>query len=436
MSSSSPSRFKIVSCWSKAGVGTSIVLDYCNSPTAGADGKQVNQKKVSHPKDKDKEKTKLNRSPRLPRIVFDLGATPCFDDAISSGVVLISHGHMDHIGAIFSHARAYSLSSQNKPTYYVPTQLVEHLEQARRAMTALDAANDGSGSRKSSLIEMNIVGVQPGDEIVLPIKKHLNGVQLFVRVFGVSHAGCPAVGYIIGSRFAPKLKDKYRNLSGKEIRELVTSGVSIKSDPVEVLEVAYTGDTCASGIMRENLLSPTTFLPNEELAKNDDDRPIASNRSFREQQPLTAQSYKQQAFQCPLILCELTFLEDTEKMRQLSLERGHMHLYDVMPVLKSHKWEEGSKGGGAGSALSHLVLLHLSGRYGAKQALDQISLVVPIQLAHRCSVAISALIEKERTQDTWTNLVHSNGCISVSDYTASKEINNSNNNNNNNNNNN
>lgn len=185
MSTSSSSRFKIVSCWSKAGVGTSIVLDYCNSPVGKAGSQNKINKETNCDENLPKEKggkVKENiasRPPKLPRIVFDLGATPCFNDAISAGVVLISHGHMDHIGAIFSHARAYSVSKspQNPPTYYVPLPLVEHLERARHAMTALDAANDGSGSRKTSLIEMNIVGVQPGDEFVLPIKKHLNGVQ-------------------------------------------------------------------------------------------------------------------------------------------------------------------------------------------------------------------------------------------------------------------
>lgn len=59
----------------------------------------------------------------------------------------------------------------------MPAPLIPELERAREAMSALDAANDGTGSRKSSMLQMNIVGVHPGDEIMLPIKKHLNNVK-------------------------------------------------------------------------------------------------------------------------------------------------------------------------------------------------------------------------------------------------------------------
>lgn len=69
----------LVSCWSKAGVGTSIVLEY----TTG--GK------------------------KRPRVVLDCGATPIFNDCIRASTILISHSHLDHIGAIFSHARAHSV---------------------------------------------------------------------------------------------------------------------------------------------------------------------------------------------------------------------------------------------------------------------------------------------------------------------------------------
>lgn len=71
----------LVSCWSKAGVGTSIVLEY-----SGPDSKK--------------------RS----RIVLDCGATPIYEDAIRASTVLVSHSHLDHVGAIFSHARAHSVA--------------------------------------------------------------------------------------------------------------------------------------------------------------------------------------------------------------------------------------------------------------------------------------------------------------------------------------
>ena len=79
------SSFRPVACWSKAGIGTCIVLEY-------------------------KNEKKNNENDKGARVTLDLGATPCFTEALSSDVVLISHGHLDHIGAIFSHARAVSCS--------------------------------------------------------------------------------------------------------------------------------------------------------------------------------------------------------------------------------------------------------------------------------------------------------------------------------------
>ena len=158
--SDSPSLFRTVATWSKAGVGTSIVLETCS------------------PCD-DKQKNKGTR------IVFDIGATPCFDEAILSSIVIISHGHIDHIGAIFNHARAHALMKGGKPaTYYVPSALIPTLETARTAMSNLDglcfASEEGESATeggKRNLIKMNLVGVEDGTEIELKQTKRINGMQ-------------------------------------------------------------------------------------------------------------------------------------------------------------------------------------------------------------------------------------------------------------------
>ncbi len=90
MSLSTSNNLQVVACWSKAGIGTCIVLDY----------------KIQQPQ--PREAAISCSSSRGCRLVLDLGATPCFAEAITADVVLISHGHLDHIGAIFSHARAVS----------------------------------------------------------------------------------------------------------------------------------------------------------------------------------------------------------------------------------------------------------------------------------------------------------------------------------------
>lgn len=94
----SSTHWNILSSWSKAGIGTSIVLELKKpSDGGGAPSSQQHQSSSSSKK-------------QSPRIVFDIGATPCFDDAIYAKYVFISHGHVDHVGALFSHARAHAVS--------------------------------------------------------------------------------------------------------------------------------------------------------------------------------------------------------------------------------------------------------------------------------------------------------------------------------------
>ena len=86
-----------------AGVGTSIVLEL-KSPTESSSSSSSSSWGDAI----------LHRQPHQakpgPRVVFDLGATPCFDDAIPAEYVFLSHGHIDHVGALFSHARAHAMT--------------------------------------------------------------------------------------------------------------------------------------------------------------------------------------------------------------------------------------------------------------------------------------------------------------------------------------
>eukprot|EP00546_Thalassionema_frauenfeldii_P001691 CAMPEP_0178932608 /NCGR_PEP_ID=MMETSP0786-20121207/22735_1 /TAXON_ID=186022 /ORGANISM="Thalassionema frauenfeldii, Strain CCMP 1798" /LENGTH=310 /DNA_ID=CAMNT_0020609965 /DNA_START=226 /DNA_END=1155 /DNA_ORIENTATION=- len=276
------SMFRIRSAWSLAGVGTSIVIDV---------------------QDNSAQKPST-------RIVFDCGTTPIIQEAFPSKTVIISHGHVDHIGGMFNHARAHSVAYGGTPTYYVPSALVPKLEQARDVISSIDAMSDGSeGSRSESLLKMNIIGVNAGDEIQLNCKKMPGGAQIFLRAFAVDHCGHPALGYTIVSRRSPGLKPEYQGLPGKKIGALVKSGVQVKADPIERLEVTYTGDTSYEGILKKQ--------------END------SSSSCSD-------IYRNQAFRAPLILCEATFLDP--EMTDLSKERGHMNIDHIPQVLASHGW--------------------------------------------------------------------------------------------------
>lgn len=226
-------------------------------------------------------------------------------------------------------------------------------------------------------------------------------IRLFVRVFGVQHAGCPAVGYVVGTRHAPKLKEEYRGLAKNEIRDLIASGVSIKSQPIDELEVAYTGDTCAVGLECKLASAASMGLEKEGNCLSKEE-----TESMKEAHQRNA-LYLHQAFQSPLIICEVTFLNDNDQERQLAQDRGHMHIDDILPVLSSHGWKS--------PADCKVVLLHLSARYGAKQALDEFVRVLPKDVLPHCSVAITSLVDSR--QEEWVQLIKDNGCIALADYT-------------------
>ena len=370
MSTSTPSNlplFRVKSAWSKAGVGTSIVLQ--PQDTEGADCKPST------------------------RVVFDIGSTPTIADAFPASTVIVSHGHVDHVGGMFSHARAHSVAyGGSTPTYYVPKPLVAKLEEARSAFSAMDALcvdESEDNARSHSLLQMHIVGVEPGDEIELSIKKLPDGKRLFLRVFDVAHCGHPGLGFCVVSRRNAGLKPEYQDLPGNKIRDLVKSGVEVKSEPVETVDVMYSGDTSCDGLMKRDV---------EEMADPED----TSQRK---------DLFLNEAFNAPLILCEATYLE--EGMQEQAKSRGHMSIEDIPAVLSCHGWN-GEMGD---DAARKIVLLHLSARHKpANRALELIQKNLNVSVAEYCDVAISSLMtEAEMRKFQGIGLLRPSGLVSLGD---------------------
>ena len=343
--------FRIKSCWSLAGIGTSIVIEYKTGPC----------------------------------IVMDLGATPNYADSLRASVVLLTHGHLDHMGAIFSHARAYALQhSGQSATYYMPVDLVPLLERAKACMEALDAENDGSLSlstsstagssqRNESGLPMTFVGVRPGDALDLPIKKNLNGETIFVRVFKTFHRGAPSVGYVVGVRQRPTLKNEYKGMTSQRLRELAMSKVSIV-ESIDCFEVAYTGDTTIE-----------TFRPYLQEGHSSDDLDKSA-------------LHLEQAFQCHFFITESTILDSNKESRCKAHDMGHMHLLDIVDAVVPR-------------VQHHLVLLHISSRYDADTALQLIA--ASISPRTPCLVAVASL---HRVGSEVDPLLSENGLLLLSAY--------------------
>ncbi|KAL7533860.1 hypothetical protein ACHAWF_004644 [Thalassiosira exigua] len=416
----SSTHWNIRSAWSKAGVGTSVVLEL----------------KRPQPPPHNRPSAKKPS----PRVVFDIGATPCIDDAIPAKYVFLSHGHIDHIGALFSHARAHAVTCGGAaPTYFVPAPLLPQVEQCRDAMSLLDASNinpEEDGGRRKSLIDMKLVAVHHGDEVALKgirfgsktryvpkrIIYHFHfgctsfgskkmSLSFFIRAIDVDHAGHPAMGYIIGSRTTSGLKKEYQNLGQAKIRDLVASGVSIKADPVETIEVAYTGDTCAQGLQKQS------------LGNDKETRQLTHGIGA--------------LFRAELLLCELTFLDSSEddEQRSKASERGHLHINDIVGILSQHQClgefgdatctAPGGEGemGSIADAHQHLrwiVFYHLSAKYQpARRALDLIAEGLPLHIRDRCHIAISSMLSEEENCQGFP--IQPNGCISLSSYLSWKD---------------
>lgn len=248
-----------------------------------------------------------------------------------------------------------------------------------------------------------------------------------MRAFEVDHVGHPALGYLIGSRASSGLKTEYQHLDGMALRDLAKSGIAIKADPIETIEVAYTGDTCARG-----LLKPSTGAFGESILE------LNSEDSSKQRSAL----YLEQLFHAELLLCELTFLDSTENEcdRSMASERGHLHICDLEQVFSFYEhWEDANIKKSACTAdsndndktnaarskpcvrpVKNIVFLHLSARHKpASRALGLIAKGLPRKLRSRCHVAISSLLsneEKSLDVDSFVTLIQPNGCISLTDY--------------------
>ncbi|KAL7541437.1 hypothetical protein ACHAXR_010934 [Thalassiosira sp. AJA248-18] len=432
----SSTHWNILSSWSKAGVGTSIVLELKKpSSSPPSDSSHQYSKKKPSPNDNNKNQPTSSKK-SSPRIAFDIGATPCFDDAIPAKYVFVSHGHVDHVGALFSHARAHAVTCGGAaPTYFIPAPLLPQIEQCRDAMSLLDASNmhPEGGGRTKSLIKMNLVPVHPGDEIPLKGINYGSKTSFFMRAFKVDHAGHPALGYAISSRTTSGLKPEYQNLDGTSIRDLVKSGISIKANPMEKIEIGYTGDTCARGLMRKTIDNGCDQITTKKEGKDKAAEKTPSLFGI------------EQLFQAELLLCELTFIDssDDEQQRSKAGERGHIHINDIDVIFLSHKKlfsEESdnttiksSMGVGESDTITtpdityqqpeRIVFYHLSAKYQpARRALDLIAEGLPSQIRDRSYIAVASMLSQEEKlcDDALAKLIQPSGCISLADYLAQK----------------
>ncbi|HEY1555319.1 MAG TPA: MBL fold metallo-hydrolase [Kofleriaceae bacterium] len=145
--------------------------------------------------------------------------------------ILLSHGHVDHVGALPALLGIRALHGKTKPPRVImPAEIVGDLTDALAALARLQ--------RWPLAIEA--VGMAPGDELALRGDLHVRAVRTFHPV--------PALGYVFVRRVS-KLRAEFRGLPGDEIAARRRAGEPMLEHE-DRLELAYATDTLVSALDR------------------------------------------------------------------------------------------------------------------------------------------------------------------------------------------
>ena len=158
-------------------------------------------------------------------VLFDTGISPRSFGAIDT--ILLSHGHADHVGALPALLGIRALHGKTKPPRVVmPKEIVEDLGVALAALTKLQRWP----------LEIEALGMLPGDELALRPDLHVRAVRTFHPV--------PSLAYLLVRKVA-KLRAELHGLAGPEIAARKRAGDDI-TEIEDRLELAYATDTLVS----------------------------------------------------------------------------------------------------------------------------------------------------------------------------------------------
>lgn len=144
----------------------------------------------------------------------------------------LSHGHVDHVGALPALLGVRALFGNPKPLIvHLPEEISEPLAKALEAMSTMQRYS----------LDVEMVPMAPGDEV------DITG-DLRVRAFRTYHP-VPSLGYSFVRRVA-KLKPELQGLPGHEIAARRRSGERV-SESTDRLELSYATDTLVKVLDRE-----------------------------------------------------------------------------------------------------------------------------------------------------------------------------------------
>ncbi len=179
------------------------------------------------------------------KLLVDVGAVD--HHQVPANTVLITHGHLDHLGGIANHIALRELMGQKPGRYIMPPEILEDVEDLLAVWRRLDKAS----------LEAELIPLAPGETLDLDRSRH-------VVPFAVDHR-VVSQGYLLYSRTS-KLLPEFEGLPGDELARLRKTGHDITTD-VNQVEFAFSGDTRIEGLLAnkqaltaKRLVMEATFL--------------------------------------------------------------------------------------------------------------------------------------------------------------------------------